>query len=505
MKTIGSGDMLRWTVLSVWLAGCASPAVPEDTADPDTADTDTGLSDPVDADQDGFTVDEDCDDDDPTRFPGADERCNQVDDDCDGEVDEDPVDPSTWHYDADSDSYGSSGETVVACSAPAGFVASADDCDDADPEVHPAAEEICFDGVDNDCAPNPDDCELIGTIDADFPVMVESDRSDVVRLVDVDGDRYLDVFIVEGGSTSLRLGPAPEFGPARWSLPGRVRTVGDLDGDGHLDVVLARAGGRDPIVWGPLDRAGPDTSQPLPSGLIVTMALDANGDGQLDLVGHPDGGGEPVVWFGPIARDGVDRPADVVVEGAIGAWREQADIARGPGDDLVVVAEVDGELVEVLVALDRPVVDVSVLGMVVDPQLVSVPDMNGDGRAELCFATELDIRYVPGPWFEGKQAAPILVERGQPCGDPVTHDVDRDGILDVVIGGNFGPRMYRGPFKDVTAWRDPDLTVQAVGAMGPVAFEDIDGDGIDDWLIPARPFRGGSSSTALFLLDGLGK
>lgn len=61
---------------------------PDDTGTPDdTADSgDTGTV--VDADADGHAADVDCDDANPAIHPAAAESCNDVDDNCDGEVDE---------------------------------------------------------------------------------------------------------------------------------------------------------------------------------------------------------------------------------------------------------------------------------------------------------------------------------------------------------------------------------------------------------------------------------
>ncbi len=92
----------------------------------------------------------DCDDADAAVHPGADERCNEVDDDCDGSVDEDAVDTATWYADADGDGYGDGARTRAACSCPTGFVADATDCDDAAATINPAGTELC-DGADNDC------------------------------------------------------------------------------------------------------------------------------------------------------------------------------------------------------------------------------------------------------------------------------------------------------------------------------------------------------------------
>ncbi|MFH1464050.1 MAG: putative metal-binding motif-containing protein [Pseudomonadota bacterium] len=93
----------------------------------------------------------DCDDDDASVNPGATERCNGIDDDCDGRVDNNASDADTWYPDDDGDTYGDasdSGSTV--CEQPSGTVADHSDCDDSDPDIHPGAAEHC-DGVDEDC------------------------------------------------------------------------------------------------------------------------------------------------------------------------------------------------------------------------------------------------------------------------------------------------------------------------------------------------------------------
>jgi|GEM_PF-6913982 len=80
-----------------------------------------------DADGDGVCPPGDCDDNDAAINPGADELCNGLDDDCDGDLMESEV------RDAD-------GDGSVAC----------EDCDDNDPLLSPLQEELC-DEADNNC------------------------------------------------------------------------------------------------------------------------------------------------------------------------------------------------------------------------------------------------------------------------------------------------------------------------------------------------------------------
>ncbi|MGK4001797.1 putative metal-binding motif-containing protein [Sorangium sp. So ce1036] len=92
----------------------------------------------------------DCDDYRGHVHPGADEVCNEIDDDCDGQVDEE-LEVTTHYEDSDGDGYGSFfGATVMAKCPPDGFAPSANDCDDRAPRVHPDADETC-NLIDDDC------------------------------------------------------------------------------------------------------------------------------------------------------------------------------------------------------------------------------------------------------------------------------------------------------------------------------------------------------------------
>jgi MYXO-CTERM domain-containing protein len=119
----------------------------------DGRDNDCGGEDDFDKDGDGHRYPADCDDENSATYPGAEDIDGDgIDSDCDGTdgeaIDtgdgpgadtgspwEDTVDTGGDPYeDADRDGYGSS-----------------EDCNDASAESHPGAEEICDDGLDNDC------------------------------------------------------------------------------------------------------------------------------------------------------------------------------------------------------------------------------------------------------------------------------------------------------------------------------------------------------------------
>jgi len=119
----------------------------------------------------------DCDDSDDAIFPGAPERCNAIDDDCDTFADDTdpdsvPVDGQTFWADLDGDTFGDDLSPVTACVQPAMTATRVGDCDDTDDTVRPGAVEDCSDTVDRNCdgslptedldndqAPSCEDCD----------------------------------------------------------------------------------------------------------------------------------------------------------------------------------------------------------------------------------------------------------------------------------------------------------------------------------------------------------
>ena len=169
--------------------------------------------------------DGDCDDTEADINPDAEEVCNDIDDDCDGDIDE-GVEPSTYYLDADGDGFGNADISTVACSAPIGYVSDDSDCDDLDDMIYPDAIETCND-VDDDC-------------DGDIDEEIDTE----VYYTDADGDGFgdteLGAFCIAPANSSLISGDCDDADAMVY--PGAMEQCNeaddDCDGDIDEDVVF---------------------------------------------------------------------------------------------------------------------------------------------------------------------------------------------------------------------------------------------------------------------------
>ncbi|HZJ33890.1 MAG TPA: VCBS repeat-containing protein [Vicinamibacterales bacterium] len=278
-----------------------------------------------------------------------------------------------------------------------------------------------------------------------------ADRTYAGLLVDLDGDRDLDVVISNDDPDPKRVylndgrghfTPGSIFGKSGW--PTRNIAVADLNGDARPDIVVANRTGDDKgFNYVCLNRgAGKFDSNCLPvtreSTTTITPA-DFDRDGRVDLAVPHREGGQSYVYF----NDGqANFPRRVPFGPATAAIRISA-AADFNGDgrlDLAVVDERSGPAVY-LQQGDGTFGGRQPLERTATPYALAVADVDRDGQVDVIVGN-VESRSVVYFNEDGRRFHPATFgdNKGTAYGIAVG-DVDKDGAMDIAVARSEAPNV----------------------------------------------------------------
>jgi hypothetical protein len=398
----------------------------------------------------------DCRDDRSTINPGQDELCNtsEVDEDCDGKIDEaDPETPAIDYFiDTDGDGFGDSSTVLSTCDTVTGRVTFGGDCDEGDTAINPGAFDDCEDDVDNDCDGSIDNCSIGNVSMSTGEAIIIGDAmesyagGDLSNLGDVNGDGLGDMALGAFGASTYTGKAGVFFGPVSgsttmasadvevtgaaffdqfgWSIAGER----DVNDDGAIDMII---GGQSTdaayLYYGPITADA--TAATADATFTATYTNDQLGWG-VDLIGDWDGDGfGESVAMAPQA----ERAAGFYATGVLYVW-------TGPVSGSMAASTADW-----------------ILGgssnydnLTVGYARAAVGDINGDGVEEI--AASAPYKEIDGMWGAGE--------------------------VNITFGGSLSPGTY-----DITASDDVTITGEdwdQLFGYGIADRADYDGDGYHD-------------------------
>ena len=408
-------------------------------------------------------------------------------DNPEGDADTDADTDSDTDSDADTDSDTDSDTDPVDDYDGDGFTVEDGDCDDGDASVHPGAEEVCDNGVDDNCDGSTNGCGWGGEyLLPDVGIKLSGARSQdsTGRAIALGGDSngdgspeilvgapYRDdgaqstgaVYLLNGPITadaSLDDGMAVLLGADEEDLVGwDIAFMGDTDGDGYDDFAVSKLGTQETssgrydgavyVIHGPVS----GTHQIADLGETWTAATQWEGSGEtLSAVGDVTGDGTPDLLVGARNDSSYSNYAGA-------AW-----ILNGPASGGGSFSSAD---VRIYGTSSSYMFGSSVSGL---------GDVNGDGVAD--FAASSPGYYRSGTGYVGRLS------------------------------------VFFGPVAGALLDTDADAAVYGTSSTGYLGYEgyalgeagDIDGDGYDDLLVVHPEEHDGSNTYAgaIYIVGGDG-
>ena len=399
---------------------------------------------------------------------------------ADGAVEPDPDPTDSGAVDSGGADGADTGTPLLDSDAD-GYLAP-DDCDDANPAVNPGVEEICDDGIDNDCDGAASGCALTG-------------EHVVVDVADT---------LFQGAASGDRFG-------------GRLSSAGDVDGDGRPDLLMSALGdgtGAGVVSLFSSPTSGFVNASAATATLTATVAGDGFGD-SLTALGDMNGDG-----YGDFAV-GAPRAA---TGGLVGEEQWGVYIFAGPmaGGASALVAEAT--------------VAVTTAGDGLGTRLGGLPDVTGDGAVDLLIAApQADVApgdgagkvwLLSGPWRRAESLSDAVAVFTGEAGDSglgsgavgAAGDVDGDGLTDVLLSsasvpvGGLGKAGAAYVFTRAASGQVDvayaDLRIYGVSegerfGHAASAAGDVNNDGYDDIVVGAPDADlGARDAGAAYLFHG---
>jgi hypothetical protein len=311
---------------------------------------------------------------------------------------------------------------------------------------------------------------------------------------DIDGDGDLDLLTASANNVEVRLNDGKGiFGSPSVISTGtssttliRTLTLGDMDGDGDLDLINSYTENRSGYVSVRLnDGAGNFTPWSLGGVTIASSNLvlgDVDGDGDLDLLA--DSGQAGTIYF--FRNDGTGKINDRVAVDAVGGAGLALGDVDGDGDLDLVSSNSSTNLVYVRFNLDgrgtfSGASNAGTTTAINNPGQVSLGDVDADGDSDIVVARTSGASVLINNG-KGTLSAGSAVVTSTP-NDIALGDVDGDGDLDLVAATNTQQVSVR--LNDSHGIFSPgsDVTVGS-GSNYALMLSDLDNDGTLDVAVP---------------------